>query len=216
MYSKKELYTAFLQASSVRYSSNALSDVSPCEISHDVLSKWLKKTQLKPSEVWQEAKNYINIKEKNILLIDDSVIDKSRSKKIEPVRYLYSGNTHSVIPGIGMTNLVWHGLETNTTIPVDFRVYAPDEDGKTKNDHFREMLKLSISRGIKPEVVVGDTWYSSLNNLKMIRDMNLNWVMGLKKNRKVNRNVELQDLDIPATGLKVHLRGYGWITVNSN
>lgn len=213
MYSKKDLYIAFLQASSVRYSSNALSDVAPSEISHDTLSKWLKSANYRPSEVWNEAKCHINKQEECLLLIDDSTIDKRHSQKIEPVRYLYSGNAHDVIPGIGLTNLVWHGLKSNLTLPVDFRVYNPDEDGKTKNDHFQEMVKLSISRGIKPEVVIADTWYSSLANLKMVRDLGLFWVMGLKKNRKVNKKEELKNLDIPENGLKVHLRGYGWITV---
>ncbi|QGP48828.1 hypothetical protein PsalN5692_00233 [Piscirickettsia salmonis] len=36
---------------------------------------------------------------------------------------------------------------------------------------------------------------------------------GLKKNRKVNRNETLEMLDFPDEGLKLHLRGYGWITV---
>ncbi|QGP55949.1 hypothetical protein PsalMR5_03424 [Piscirickettsia salmonis] len=35
----------------------------------------------------------------------------------------------------------------------------------------------------------------------------------LKKNRKVNRNETLEMLDFPDEGLKLHLRGYGWITV---
>jgi len=187
--------------------------VAPIDISHDVLSKWLKSANLRPSEVWAEAKHHINIEEPCVLLIDDSTIDKRHSQKIEPVRYLYSGNAHDVIPGIGMTNLVWHGLKSNNSLPIDFRMYSTDEDGKTKNDHFREMIKLAVERGLNPEVVVADTWYSSLDNLKMVRDLNLKWVMGLRKNRKVNRNDELQNLEIPDDGLKVHLRGYGWITV---
>ena len=60
MCSKKELYTAFLQASSVRYSSTALSDVAPMDISHDSLSKWLKNQHFRPAEVWSEASKYIN------------------------------------------------------------------------------------------------------------------------------------------------------------
>ena len=56
MHSKRELYTTFLQASVVRFSSVALSEVSPDDLSHDVLSKWLKNTSLKPAEVWHESK----------------------------------------------------------------------------------------------------------------------------------------------------------------
>ena len=32
-------------------------------------------------------------------------------------------------------------------------------------------------------------------------------------NRKVNHNVSLESLEIPDEGLKIHLRGYGWVTV---
>jgi len=63
-----------------------------------------------------------------------------------------------------MTNLVWHGIESKTTVPVDFRMYAPEEDGKTKNDHFREMVKIAVERSLCPDAVLADTWYSSLNS----------------------------------------------------
>ena len=107
----KELYTTFLRASAVRYSSNALSEVSPIEISHDVLSKWLKIKDLRPSEIWQEAKKHINTESDSVLIIDDTIIDKRHSKKIEGVRPLYSGNVHGIVDGIAMTNLVWHDIE---------------------------------------------------------------------------------------------------------
>lgn len=39
------------------------------------------------------------------------------------------------------------------------------------------------------------------------------WVTNLRKNRKVNRNVSLESLEIPDEGLRIHLRGYGWVKV---
>ncbi len=209
----KELYTAFLQASSIRYSGNALSEVAPDMLSHDSISNWLKSRHFSPRNVWLEAKAYVDCVASSALIIDDSTLDKHRSRNIELVSYQYSGNEHAVIPGIGMTNLLWHNINTGVNIPIDFRIYAPEEDGKTKNDHFREMIKLALERGVIPSAVLVDCWYSSLDNLKMLRDVGLVWIMGLKKNRKVNKNQELQDLKIPEDGLRVHLRGYGWITV---
>ena len=96
---------------------------------------------------------------------------------------------------------------------MDVRIYEPKEDGKTKNDHFRELLHLAKERGVKPEAVIADSWYSSLDNLKCIRDMDWNFVMGLRKNRVVNKGEKLADLTIPDEGLQIHLRGYGWIKV---
>ena len=120
-------------------------------------------------------------------------------------------------------------MKGKNTVPIDYRIYDKDTDGKTKNTHFCEMLSLAKKRGIKPNAVVTDAWYSSLNktsfeqnkfwtkqvlnNLKTIRDHGWIWVTALKKNRKVNKNESLSDLKIPDEGLRVHLRGYGWVTV---
>jgi hypothetical protein len=137
---------------------------------------------------------------------------KPRSKKIDLVNYQYSGNAHDVIAGIGLINLLWHGLDSEESIPVDYRIYDKDTDGKTKNTHFCDRLKLAKARGLKPEAVVMDAWYSRLDNLS-IRSHGWVWVTNLRKNRIVNRRVRLETLLIPEEGLSVHLRGYGWITV---
>jgi len=112
-----------------------------------------------------------------------------------------------------MVNLLHYDRKTDQSIPVDYRVYDKETDGKTKNDHFCDMLSLAKERGINPEAVVMDAWYSSLENLKHIRDLGWIWVTNLRKNRKVNRNVSLESLEIPDEGLRIHLRGYGWVTV---
>ncbi|WP_077216692.1 transposase, partial [Piscirickettsia litoralis] len=188
----KAIYKAFLQATSVRYSGLALSEVSPEPLSHDSVSRWLQSQHFRPREVWHIAKTLIDKNEPCLLIADDAVLDKHRSHQIELVHYQYSGNAHDVIAGIGLVNFVWYGLDSAASIPIDYRVYDKETDGKTKNEHFREMLKLGKSRGILPEAVVFDAWYSSLDNLKSIRDLGWNWVAGLKKNRKVNRNQTLE------------------------
>jgi predicted transposase YdaD len=56
----KELYKAFLQASSVRYSGLALSEVSPTELSHDSISRWLKNKCFRPREIWEISEAYLD------------------------------------------------------------------------------------------------------------------------------------------------------------
>ncbi len=75
------------------------------------------------------------------------------------------------------------------------------------------MLALAKKRGIKPEAVAMDAWYSSRDNLKSIRSHGWVWVTTLRKNRIVNRNIQLNKLDISEEGTSIHLRGYGWVTV---
>jgi hypothetical protein len=207
----KELYSTFLRVTSQRYSALSLSEVSPVELSHDSISRWLSDAKCQPKDIWKEAKAQV-LDTSGVLIVDDTILDKQRSEKIELVRYQYSGNAHDVIKGIGMLNFLWVDQE-DEVCPMDVRIYEPKEDGKTKNDHFREMLELAKGRGVKPEAVIADSWYSSLDNLKCIRDFGWNFVMGLRKNRTVNKGEKLADVDIPDEGLRIHLRGYGWITV---
>lgn len=207
----KELYCTFLRITSQRYSALSLSEVSPIELSHDSISRWLTDSKCQPKDIWGKAKGHV-LGGSGIIAADETVLNKDRSRKIELVRYQYSGAEHDIIRGIGMLNFLW--IDNNGEVcPMDFRIYEPKEDGKTKNEHFREMLKLAKRRGVNPEVVVADSWYSSLDNVKCIRDLEWNWVIGLRKNRVVNRGQNLGNLHIPDEGLKVHLRGYGWIYV---
>ena len=88
----KELYKAFLQASSVRYTGLALSAVSPSDISHDGISRWLKAMRYTPAAIWPLAEKLIDRQEPSLLIADDTVLSKVHSKEIDLVDYQYSGN----------------------------------------------------------------------------------------------------------------------------
>ena len=109
--------------------------------------------------------------------------------------------------------MVWYSREKDEYLPIDFRIYDKDCDGKTKNTHFQDIIKSARRRGFQPEAVTLDCWYSSLNNLKVIRSMAWGWVAGLRSNRIVNKKEQIKDLEIPDEGLKVWLRGYGYVTL---
>jgi putative transposase len=100
---------------------------------------------------------------------------------------------------------------------VDFRIYYPDKDGKNKNDHFRDMVRAAEKRGFQPNCVIFDPWYSSIENLKLLRSLNWYWCTRLKSNRLVDPdhtyNRQVSTIDIPPEGKVVHLRQYGFIKV---
>ena len=184
------------------------------EVSHDYINRFLSNKLLDPNILFEEAKAYIDLKS-GYLIIDDTVIDKPHSKYIAMTYYQWSGRHHKVVKGIGLVTLLW----TNGIIsfPVDFRIYDIKNDGKTKNDHFRDMLRIAHSRGFRPKKVLFDNWYSGIDNLKTLRFLKFNWLTRFKKNRMVNPdntvNVQIQTLDIPDEGYKVYLKEYGYIRV---
>lgn len=59
----------------------------------------------------------------------------------------------------GLALSICFGMVWIESIPIDYGIYDKDTDGKTKNTHFCDMLKLAKSRGIAPSAVVMDAWY---------------------------------------------------------
>ena len=113
--------------------------------------------------LWAEVRKLITLKE-DYLIVDDTTLDKPYSKKIGFVRYQWRGKHHRTVKGIGLITLLWtDGKEIS---PIDFRIYDIDEDKKTKNDHFRDMLDKAEERGFKPKYVMFDIWYASVKKLK--------------------------------------------------
>lgn len=205
-----DLYVRFLCAASGGWSGVELSKVAPEDMAHDAVSRMLSRGEISPESVWRQAEPLVS-RQKGYLLVDDTVVDKPYAEKIELVRWQYSGTHHDVVKGIGVITLLWTDGEKH--VPIDFRVYDPDGDGKTKNQHFRDMLATALERGFTPACVLFDCWYASLENLKKIRKLKWMWLTQLKKNRIVDYSEPLETKQIPPEGLRVHLRKYGFILV---
>ena len=210
----RDLYCSFLDVTATRYSALSLSEVAPTSVSlsHDSISRWLAAEKVQPKDLWAAAKKEVH-GSSGILVFDDVVIDKSRSGKMELVNWQYAGSKHDITRGIGVVNALWQ-VSREEYMPMDYRIWNPPEDGKTKNDHFQDMLSSTKVRGLHPEMVVADSWYSSLKNLKSVRSHGWDWVMGLRSNRLVGKpHIQLRELAIPEEGFVTYLKGYEWIRV---
>lgn len=210
------LYRDFLIANQNRYSGVELSRVAPdTSMAHDSVTRWLMKADFRPQDLWQFAKPLVR-PNTGYLVLDDTVVSKPFAKNIDLARWQYSGREHREVNGIGIVNLLW--TDVGEYVPVDYRLYAPDHDGKGKNDHFREMLDKTEKRGFTPRYVLFDSWYGGLGNLKAIRKKGWHWVTDLKCNRLVSlalhQSVAVSDLDLDdGTVKRVWLKGYGEIMV---
>src|SRR5215471_6913705 len=161
------------------------------DVSHDVINDFLHQKRVLPREVWKLVKDRIEDSKDAFLLVDDSVQDKRYSRFIELVRMQYSGNEHRVIKGIGVVNLVHSAGKDADFYPIDYRVYAPDVDGKTKNGHFAEMFVNAIEqKHLQAHTILFDGWYASAENLKLIHRCKRIFFTTLKSNRLVSLGKE--------------------------
>ncbi len=182
--------------------------------SHDAFTRLLQRQPPDTEALWDEVKGIIQL-QKGFLIIDDTVLDKPYAKNMSLVYRQWSGKHQRMVNGINICTLLW--TDGNAIIPVDFRIYDIDVDGKTKNDHFQDMLHEARDRDFQPRIVLFDSWYTSIDNLKTLRNFGWHWLTRLKKNRLVNpdktKNMQIHEIDIPPVGRIVHLKAYGFIKV---
>ena len=100
----------------------------------------LSRERLTPRHLWELVRGRINDSGEAFLIADDSIQDKRYSQFIELVKRQYSGNERGLVKGIGVVNLAHSSGAEGDFWPIDYRIYAPQADGKTKNEHFREMF----------------------------------------------------------------------------
>ena len=140
------------------------------------------------------------------LLVDDSIQAKRYSRFIDLAKRQYSGNTHGMVTGIGLVNLVHSSGEAGDFLPLDYRVYALDHDGQTKNDHFLALFDCIVSENkLLARTILFDSWYAGSTNLKRIHRAGWTFFTTLKSNRLVSLTKEsgyqgLDTLEPPPQG----------------
>jgi hypothetical protein len=186
----KQQYVEYLISTVANYTGSYLAEHLD-DVSHDVITDYLRSERLTARSLWELVQHLLTDGPDTFLIVDDSVQDKRYSQFIELVKRQYSGAEHGLVRGIGVVNLVHSSGPAGDFWPIDFRIYAPDADGKTKNEHFREMLLHAVTdKRIQAKTVLFDTWYAAADNLKLIQRLHLIFFTTLKENRLVSLSKE--------------------------
>lgn len=174
---------------------------------------------LPPRLVWENVRGQIVTSPKGFVIFDDMVLDKGHSGKIELVRQQWSGNAKQVIRGIRVVTCVYVNPETDQFWIIDYRIFAPETDHKSKLDHMREMLSNAVHHKQLPfGVVLMDTWYATKDEMLFIERLGKIYYCPLKENRLASLNRQdkryqrvdrlLWSQDELRTGWLVHLRDF--------
>ncbi len=179
-------YCQFLVSSQINYSLTHFAEHAR-KWSHDTINRYLGGEKITPRLVWEKVQGQVESSEKGCVIFDDTVLDKNHSRQIEAVRRQWSGNAGGVIRGIGVVTCIYVNPETDQFWIIDYRIYDPDADGKSKIDHLHDMLaNLHYQKKLPFYAVLMDTWYASRQVMRHIERLEKVYYCPIKKNRLVN------------------------------
>lgn len=181
-------YCQYLLSSQINYTLTYFAEHSE-KYSHDAINRLLSQEQMTPRLVWENVRNDVNQIDGGYLIFDDTVLDKRYSRQIELVRRQYSGNAHGIIRGIGVVTCVYVNPETEEFWLIDYRIFDPDGDGKSKLDHVHEMLTNCVyQKVLRFRGVLMDTWYAARQLMLFIERLQKVYYCPLKDNRLVDES----------------------------
>ncbi len=179
-------YCQYLLSSQINYTLTNLSDHLK-NYSHDTINRYLRGEKITPHLLWDNVKPIIQLADNAYIIFDDTVLDKRYAEKIELTRRQYSGNEHRVIRGIGLVSCIYVNPETEQFWAIDYRIYDPEGDGKTKLEHVSDMLQgLVYHKQLPFRAVLMDRWYATKNLMLLIDNLSKHYYCPLKKNRLVD------------------------------
>lgn len=179
-------YCQYLLVSQINYTLTNFADHTE-KFSHDAVNRFLRDERLRPSVVWDNVKGQIVTTSAGYLVFDDTVVNKQHSFAIELVRRQWSGNAKGIIKGIGVVTCLYVNPETDQFWLIDYRLYNPEGDGKSKLDHVQEMLKGAVySKELPFQAVLMDSWYATKDVMLQVEDLKKVYYCPLKTNRLVD------------------------------
>ncbi len=174
-------------------------------LSHDKITRFLSKGELDSKYLWQQIKPMVqelsSSKEEIVLSLDDSIEEKYYSDASELICWHYDHVFKRSVKGVNFLTALINVSGVRLPCAVEFvkkdKWVTDNKTGrqkrtstKTKNELYREML-FSCDRNFRFDYVVNDSWYASVENMKLIKEeLHVNFVMALKSNRKVALSLE--------------------------
>ena len=91
--------------------------------------------------------------------------EEAATTLVDPLSVVVSDPDHSA----QCVNLVPSSGQPGEFYPIDYPIYDPTPEGKTKNDHLREMLFRTLAdKRIQARTILFDSWYEGADNFKLI------------------------------------------------
>jgi len=200
-----EIYTDYLLSSFGKTTATGLSALLDGSVSHDKVTRFLSRGEFDSRTLWKLVKPTVREIERDdgVLIFDDTVQEKKWTDENEIIAWHFDHCAGKSVKGINILNCLYHA--GGASLPVAFEVVRKTEhftdakSGKekrksavTKNEMLRAMLTVCRDNQIQFRTVLADSWFSSKQNMKFIKqEIKKEFVLAMKSNRKVA--LSLQD-----------------------
>lgn len=194
-----DLYSDYLLSSLSQTTATGMSRMLEGEVSHDQVTRLLSGERMDSKQWWRIIKPHLReIEEKDgFISIDDSIVEKPYTDENELICWHYDHSKGHTIKGIQFVTALYEGK--NVTLPATFRLVTKTEEyidkkgkpkrrsTKTKNEHYREMLKQLVhDNQLAFRYVLNDSWFSSAENMRFVKlDLKKEFIMAMQSNRNV-------------------------------
>jgi len=169
------------------------------EISHDKVTRFLSSEELSSSKLWKIIKPKVREieSEEGVIIIDDTIEEKPSTDENEIVGWHYDHSQGKSVKGINIITALYYSQ--GVRVPVVYELVrktkkiidektnkAKTVSEKTKNEQYREMLKLCVKNNIRFKYVINDVWYASSENMMYAKTgLKKDFIMPIKTNRKI-------------------------------
>jgi len=194
-----DLYINYLICSNGKATATGLSKMTNGDVSHDQITKYLSSCEHGDEELWWEIQDLMEYRkeEECCLIIDDTIAEKPYTDINTINTWHYSGLKGGYVKGINILTCL--AQYEDASIPINYRVIGKDKEyidpktqekklkaSKTKNELFRELLGISVTKSINFKHVLADNWFCSKENMNFIHnELKKLFIIGIKSNRLV-------------------------------
>jgi hypothetical protein len=164
------------------------------------VTRFLSSEDFTSSELWKIIKPKIREIEsqEGVMIVDDTIEEKPSTDENEIVSWHYDHSKGRSVKGINIISALY--LSQGIRLPVVFDLVRKtktviDEktnkekrvSEKTKNEQYREMLRVCVKNNIKFKYVLNDVWYASSENMMYVKtELRKDFIMPIKANRKIS------------------------------
>lgn len=233
-----DLYTDYLQVCIGKASATNLSALLDKRICHDKFTDLLSKNIFESKDLWLKAKPLVrkHQTEQACLIFDDTIIEKPYTDENPIVCWHFDHTTGSNVKGVNIITCLYHsqspGEDYPLRVPIGYEIVRKDilycdwpsrkekrTSARSKNEMLRALFLQAVANQLKFKYVLADSWYASVDNMRLIDKQEKFFIFDMKSNRLAwlskegSKKVKWQRIDqmglAENTPAKLHIKDLG-------